>query len=145
MWSGKLLLVSLLAMGLVAACSDSGDDGPTGPDNGGIPDPASFSLTVRPILRQSCATTSCHGSAVGQGGLAFGTTNPAHAQVVTITSPSGDFVVPGSSATSNLYLKVIPVVPNPPGGARMPASGGFLSTAHQDAIKRWIDNGALDN
>lgn len=142
---GPLIVLSLLAF-VVFACSDSGDDTPTDPTGGTtIPDSASFSLTVRPLLAQRCATPSCHGSGSGQGGLAFGSTNPTHATVVAVTSPGGDFVSPGSSGTSTLYLKIGPNVPIPPGGSRMPSGGPYLSTGQQDAIKRWIDNGALDN
>ena len=140
----RLFPVALLMVVLVAACSDSGD-GPTKPDGGGTPDSASFSLTVRPILASRCATSACHGSASGQGGLAFNSTNPTHTQVMAITSPNGDFVAPGSSATSNFYLKIIATVPTPPGGPRMPFGGPYLSSGQQGAIRRWIDNGALDN
>ena len=146
MWIKTVLLVSLLLVIIVAACSDSGDNNPAGPSGGNtIPDSASFSLTVRPLLVQRCANSSCHGSVSGQGGLVFGTTNPTRAQVVSFTSPSGDFVAPGNSAGSTFYLKIIVTVPNPPGGSRMPEGGPYLTTGQQGAIQRWIDNGALDN
>jgi len=145
MWNKRVLLVSLLLLVVIAACSDNGDNNPSGSGGNMIPDSASFSLTVRPILTQRCATGSCHGSASGQGGLAFGTSSPTRAQVVSITSPNGDFVAPGNSGGSNFYLKIIPSVPTPPGGARMPDGGPYLTTAQQGAIQRWIDNGALDN
>lgn len=140
----RLLPVALSLVVLVAACSDDGDDNPTDP-GGGTSDSASFSLTVRPILSSRCATSACHGSATGQGGLIFNTTSPTHTQVLAITSPNGDFVNPGSSATSNFYLKIIATVPTPPGGPRMPFGGPYLSSGQQGAIMRWIDNGALDN
>ena len=145
MWNKRVLLVSLLLVVIIAACSDKGDDNPSGSGGNMNPDSASFSLTVRPILAQRCATSSCHGSYSGEGGLAFGTTSPTRAQVVSITSPNGDFVAPGNSAVSNFYLKIIPSVPNPPGGSRMPQGGPYLTTAQQGAIQRWIDSGALDN
>jgi len=146
MWIKRVLLVSLLLVIVVAACSDSGDNNPAGSPGGNtISDSASFSLTVRPLLVQRCATSSCHGSVSGQGGLAFGTTNPTRTQVVAFAGPSGDFVAPGNSAGSTFYLKIISSVPNPPGGNRMPEGGPFLTTGQQGAIQRWIDNGALDN
>jgi hypothetical protein len=143
----NLLLTSLMLVLLVAACSDSGDDGnPAGPGTGTpLPDTVSFSTTIRPLVASRCALPACHGSASGQGGLAFGGTNPSHATVVSANGSHGSFVVAGNSSASNFYLKVIPNVPNPPGGARMPASGGFLTTDQQNAIKRWIDQGAMDN
>ena len=146
MWIKRVLLISLLIVMITAACSDNGDNNPAGPPGGNtIPDSASFSLTVRPLVVQRCATGSCHGSASGEGGLAFGNTNPTYTQIVNLTSPNGDFVAPGNSAGSNLYLKIIASVPNPPGGSRMPQGGPYLTTGQQGAIQRWIDDGALDN
>lgn len=141
-----VLLTSLLLVTIVASCSDSGDDNPTGPGNGGtIPDTVSFAANIRPLVASRCALVSCHGSLSGSGGLAFNSTNPDHSTITTITSPNGRFVVPGSSATSNFYLKVIPVVPTPPGGPRMPFGLEPLNSDLQNAIKRWIDQGAMDN
>lgn len=145
--TAKLILVaSLLLVVLVASCSDSGDDSPTG-SNGGTtpPDTVSFAATISPLINSRCATSSCHGSASGQGGLVLGSTSPSHATIVSVSSPNGRFVIPGNSGGSNFYLKVIPNVPTPPGGPRMPLTGGFLTTAQQTAIRNWIDQGAMDN
>lgn len=145
-----LLTTTLLLLFLIASCSDEGDDNPTAPTGGAnnvdtLTDTISFAASIRPIVNATCATISCHGSAGGQGGLAFGSTSPSHATITSVVGSNGRFVMAGSSATSTFYLKVITNVPNPPGGARMPQGGPFLTTSQQNAVKTWIDQGALDN
>jgi len=133
-------------VGLLAACSgDSYDSGNNSGGGGKVTDSAGFAATIRPLISSRCATPSCHGSATGQNGLAFGGTNPSYSTIVNETSNHGAFVVAGQPNSSNFYLKIIPVVPDPPGGARMPASGGYLTAAQQELVRRWIAQGALDN
>jgi hypothetical protein len=144
------LTTTLLLLFLIVSCSDEGDDNPAAPTGGGgivdtAADTVSYAASIQPIIMATCAASNCHGSAAGQGGLAFGSTSPSHATITSVAGSNGQFVRAGSSATSNFYLKVISNVPNPPGGARMPQGGPFLSTAQQNAVKNWIDQGALDN
>lgn len=144
----QLLPISaLLLVLMIASCSDEGDDNPIGSNNGGgtIPDTVSYASTIEPIILGICASGLCHGSATGQGGLAFGNPNPSHATITSVMGSTGRFVTPGSSATSNFFLKIGPSVPNPPGGARMPQGSDSLTTVLQDAVRDWIDQGALDN
>ena len=100
----------------------------------------SYGTDVRPILVASCAISACHGSAPIQGGLNMGTAT--WSQVRNANGNNGPIIIVGNASSSNLYLKT---TLNPPFLARMPLTGGFLSTAQQNAIRDWIDQGALNN
>jgi hypothetical protein len=85
------------------------------------PVPATFTWVSTNILQPKCV--SCHGTA---GGYSFAT------YTGTLRA-----VRPGTSATSLLYTAVL--------NNSMPKSGTVLTTVQKDAIKRWIDAGALNN
>ena len=141
------LKFGLLTIGLLLVisygCSDSGT--PTGGDggggNGGTTDTVSFASDVRPILQSSCAISACHGSAPIQSGLNMGTATWTQIRAAS-GNVGGLVVVAGNASSSNLYLKT---TTNPPFNARMPLTGGFLSTTQQNLIRDWINQGALDN
>ncbi len=126
---------AVLLLAFIAGCSDQGSN-PVGIP---ITPPAttssnvSFSQDVLPILnRFGC--TSCHG---GSGGLFIGTV----AQIKT-GGTHGPAVTPGDGANSIIVKKISPT---PPFGDRMPQGGPYLPDSLQTLIRRWIDQGALDN
>ena len=140
--------LGLLSLGLLLVmsygCSDSGsptDGGGNGGGNGGTTDTVSFASDVRPILVASCAISACHGSAPIQSGLNMGTATWTQIRAAS-GNVGGLVVVAGNASSSNLYLKT---TTNPPFNARMPLTGGFLSTTQQNLIRDWINQGALDN
>lgn len=130
-----------LAAVIVVGCSDSGDDPPTSPNGGGTTDTiVSFAGDIQPIIQaKGCTNGSCHGAAT-QSGLALG--SGTYNDVINASGNNGAFVVPGFADSSNFYLKV---APNPPFGARMPATGSFLTSDQVDMVQRWINQGAQDN
>ena len=137
-----LLSVGILPL-LLAACSDGDDDNNiTGGGGGGgtVPDSVSYATNVRPILNNSCAVSSCHGTGFVSGGLTMG--NAAYNIIRTASGEHGAIISAGQSASSNLYLKV---TANPPFLARMPDGRAPLSSTQIEIIKKWIDQGALDN
>ncbi|MCH7946322.1 MAG: putative Ig domain-containing protein [candidate division Zixibacteria bacterium] len=101
----------------------------------------SYGSDVRPILVASCAISACHGSAPIQSGLNMGTATWTQIRAAS-GNVGGLVVVAGNASSSNLYLKT---TTNPPFNARMPLTGGFLSTTQQNLIRDWINQGALDN
>ncbi len=140
--------LGLLSLGLLLVmsygCSDSGsptDGGGNGGGNGGTTDTLSFASDVRPILVASCAIAACHGSAPIQSGLNMGTATWTQIRAAS-GNVGGLVVVAGNASSSNLYLKT---TTNPPFNARMPLTGGFLSTTQQNLIRDWINQGALNN
>jgi len=107
----------------------------------------SFESQVMPILQASCV--SCH-SGSGEGTLLTELKLTNYAQVMQGTR-LGAIVVPGSAASSTLYLvidhKVDTKIQMPPHhddkfpqGEGKPLSGDQVAT-----IKQWIDEGAKNN
>jgi Planctomycete cytochrome C len=130
----KLLMLGLflvaLGVGLLSGCKDSGTGpGETPPSSG----PVSFKNDVRPIfLQYGC--DGCHG----------GTNNLWVTSVDSLKKGGihGPAIVPGNSAASILVQKISPT---PPFGSRMPFNGTPVSESAQSVIKKWIDQGAIDN
>ncbi len=109
-------------------------------DNDQQPVLVSFDSEVKPIIQSRCAITACHGSGFSQGGMTLG--SGSYNSVVNASGDNGMIVVSGNANASNLYLKV---TSTPPFGARMPFGGAALSTAEQNIIRDWINEGAQDN
>lgn len=111
----------------------------------------SFSAQVQPLLKTSCAKTSCHAGPILQGGLNLGS-NADYATVIAATgnatavvypSTGGLVVQPGNSSISTLYLKLSAT---PPFGTWMPPTlPSPLPEEQRNLIRDWIDQGALDN
>jgi len=112
--------------------------------------PVSFATQVQPLLRGSCANVACHGGSLPGGNMYLGTQvtydtliNATGVNTLTwLPSTSGRVVQPGNSSISTLYLKT---TSNPPFPSRMPQTGGYLTTAQQNLIRDWIDQGASNN
>ncbi len=135
MKSLNLLLGCFLTFSLFISCSDSGST----PTDSGSNDTSATFTSVNSLLVRSCATssTSCHGNSATSG---FPMTS--YSAIVNHVANSGTTVDSANGAGSNLYLKT---TNSPPFGSRMPLGGSALSTSDQLLIKRWIDDGALNN
>lgn len=114
------------------------------PDNGGT---VLFSTQIQPLLTIKCS--GCH-SENGQADLAEIvlrlTADVAYDLMVnqpSVQNPSLTLVIPGNSADSLVYQKV--VSDTPPVGERMPLFEPNLTQAQTDLIKNWIDQGAMNN
>lgn len=132
-----------------------------------------FGADVVPIFAKSCATsTTCHGSATGtNNGVTLGTVGSSadahaiHANLVGVASredPSMSFVAAGDPAHSYLMHKMdgyectadpqctggppgVPA-PSPPSCQNsMPSGSPLLDVSVRDTVRRWIQQGALDD
>ncbi len=112
--------------------------------------PSSFSLDIRPILDQSppfggaCTQPFCHEGTTNSGGLNLET----YAGLVTVggDTKSPPAVNPGNSEQSYLLWRTDESNPNfDRNQSRMPLGDDPLAAEQLVAIRRWIDQGALDN
>lgn len=107
----------------------------------------SYAADIQPIFREHCI--ECHRTA-GEGVAASGFSVQDYASVMKGTS-FGPVVVPGSSASSTLYLVVAgqtaPEIHMPPHHTESLAEGRgtHLPQEHVDNIAAWIDQGAQNN
>jgi hypothetical protein len=109
----------------------------------------SLSADVQPIFDASCATSGCHENLNPAAELSL-VSGSSYAQLINVPTWAQDCngdprVRPGSFATSSLYHRVAGIAC----GARMPYSFPIpldtLTTAEQNTIRDWIDQGAMDN
>lgn len=128
---------------LVASCNV---DTPTDPTSGTIE--PTFSSIQSKLFNPSCTTSSCHGS-TGKGGLTL-VAGSSYAALINVRSendgahtPKFFRVLPGKPDSSFLYIKL--TSPSSLQGDRMPQVGSALSQQYTDAVRTWIQNGALNN
>jgi hypothetical protein len=122
---------------------------PDAPDAGDMQggDAVLFEDEVQKIFNARCAT--CHsvgGFADVRGIRALLTTGDSYDLIVnqpSVQDPDLTIVVPGDSANSLLFEKISSDAPTV--GARMPLGGPEMPAAEIEVIRRWIDEGALDN
>jgi hypothetical protein len=131
--------VALEAALFLVGCTDMGTEPPSALAvdslQNVLPDTVSFQQNIRPIFADPhVGCLGCHG---GESGLSVGT--PAD---LLQGGDHGPAVIPGNSANSILVKKISV---NPPFGARMPFGGTPLPDNAIQLIKKWIDQGALDN
>jgi ankyrin repeat protein len=88
-----------------------------------------FRRDVQPILREHCI--GCHGPVQQLNGFRLDRRSAA------LRGGTFPVLIPGSSATSRMYLKLL----GPRFGQQMPPAGP-LAPEQIDTIKRWIDEGA---
>ena len=106
----------------------------------------SFRRNIQPIFTTNCAVVGCHvpGDPASGLNLAQGF---AYASLVNV--PAEEYasvrVVPNDPDASYLYLKI--AKNPPPYGWQMPApaTGGVLTETEKTTVKRWIQQGALNN
>jgi CHRD domain-containing protein/putative Ig domain-containing protein len=102
------------------------------------PQPAatvSFATQIQPIFTANC-TVNCH----SPGGTFAALNLTAGNSFASLVQSNPPRVIPGSSATSLLYLRVSGVLL-----PRMPLGLPPLSAADQTLIQNWIDQGASNN
>jgi hypothetical protein len=127
---------------VAAACGGDGVlTGPAGPPGGNAPTLTSLQST---IFTPQCAISGCHAGPSAEQGLDLsdGKTYVNTVGVDVTELPGYKRVVAGSSADSYLYMKIAadPLIV----GEQMPF-GGMLTAAEIDAVRAWIDAGALNN
>lgn len=131
------ILFLVILVTTVSACTSTVIDttGPTGPE----PEVVRFSADVLPVFAASCGGIGCH---VGFriSGVALDSHDAVTASVGL--QYGGPIVIPGNAADSPIMDKLSP---NPRHGLRMPLGKAPLSAAEQEAIRTWIQDGALDN
>ncbi len=101
--------------------------------------PVFFSKDVQPIFDRNC--TSCHG---GSAGL-FLEEGDSYANLVNVPATKGciseERVIPGNSSASVLYKRIS----GTSCGTQMPKKAPPLTPEEIGTIKRWIDQGALND
>ena len=134
-----------LTVGLVLLAVSCGGDGVIsmvgGPPPTGAPTLTSLQSS---IFTPQCAFPGCHAAPAPEQGMDLSAGNTFVDTVgVNATELSGfKRVAPGNAADSYLYMKIAgdPRII----GDRMPL-GGTLTAADVEAVRAWIDAGALDN
>lgn len=103
---------------------------------GGEEIPVGFSAEIQPIFNSSCI--ACHG---GSGGLSLD--SPSYNQIVNVTS-SRSFLYISPSDPDNSYLLMKIEGDSRIAGSPMPL-GGTLNATEKTLIRKWIEQGALEN
>ena len=135
-----------LALVLLALCLNAcGNGNGRNSDDNSTPVAVSFSAEVQPIFDANCVT--CH----TLGGMAqFLRLTSAESYNALVSQPSQftvggtTLVVPSSSATSVLYMRVSGTGLSP-SDEQMPRGAPALSSSDQEIIRNWIDEGASNN
>jgi hypothetical protein len=117
----------------------------------------SFSKDVMPIFAQSCAFSTCHGSASNPNGVFLGGSDAAtiHRALVDVRSsklPTMSFVKPGDPRESFLMRKMDgshcvldAQCTDGDCGQSMPRNDDTLSLETRDKVRRWIGQGAKND
>ncbi|WP_339905811.1 PSD1 and planctomycete cytochrome C domain-containing protein [uncultured Cyclobacterium sp.] len=126
--------VGVICMVLILGCKESGSQNVLE-----FPDQISYNLHVRPILSENCFT--CHGPDANkrEAGLRLDIASEAYAALKE--SPGKHAIIPGSSAESLAFSRIISSDPEekmPP-----PTSNLKLSDQQIKLIEKWIDGGAV--
>ncbi|MEJ2049838.1 MAG: hypothetical protein P8Y60_08370 [Calditrichota bacterium] len=126
-------IIAFLIIFLMLSCNKNS----TEPEKFNFPDSnLSFSRDIYPIFRENCISSGCHESVNPAAGLDLETMAP------TFNSVDGPVVYPFDAEHSILYLLLNGEYN---GISRMPLSRGPLAPEKIQAIKTWINEGALIN
>lgn len=131
--AGVSLLLSVLALG-VSACKDEITDPNTDPivfPDAGV----SYSKHVEALFQQRCALSGCHSTGAAAAGLAL--TMPSYNNLM---NHQPRLVNPGFSNNSLLVQRIDGRI-----SPRMPYNSQPLTANQISGIKKWIDEGALNN
>ena len=138
-----MIRTGLAAALLLSAFACGGDGVLEGPDGPGTA-PTLTELQAS-VFTPNCAIPGCHAGPTPEQGmdLSDGQTF-AHTVNVDVVELSGYVrVLPGNSADSYLYMKIT-ADPRIVGG-QMPFGGPPLSAEQVEAVKAWIDAGAMND
>lgn len=112
-----------------------------------VPEVVSFARDVVPVFQTHCAICHAPGATADRAGISLRlTAREAYESLVNQTSsqlPQWKRVVPGSVEQSLLYYKISAA--EPPVGNRMPLACAPLTEIQVQSIRRWIEQGALNN
>ena len=109
--------------------------GPTSAQEKKADDKVSFAKSIRPIFQANCQ--GCHQPAKARGEYVM----TSFASLLKGGDSGEKAVVAGHSAKSNLVKQITPVN----GKAEMPQGKKPLDASEIDLIKKWIDQGAIDD
>lgn len=129
----------LLGLGDLAACAGDGVlDLVTAPG-------VTLTELQNEVFTTRCAIPNCHAGANPPQGMNL-SAGQTHANVVNVPSnelPQYLRIHPGNPTDSYLYMKITgdPRI----GGSPMPLTGGPLAADQIEAIRQWIEDGALDD
>ena len=143
----RVLLISMLASGILAACGGSGYGGDDGPPPE-PPPPSSFGPNFSEIQDEvftpTCAVSGCHTGAAAPEGLRLDEANSFGMLVGVASSqaPSILRVAPGDPDGSYLIQKLEGTASV---GVQMPEGGPPLPQDRIDVIRQWITDGAIDD
>jgi hypothetical protein len=144
----RVLLISMLASGILAAC---GGGSGYGGDDGAPPEPPppssfgpNFSEIQDEVFTPTCAVSGCHTGAAAPEGLRLDEANSFGMLVGVASSqaPSILRVAPGDADDSYLIQKLEGTASV---GAQMPEGGPPLPQDRIDVIRQWITDGAIDD
>jgi hypothetical protein len=130
----RIFFMLLLAIG--PACSDGSDPPPTQPP---LPAEVKFGRDVLPIFTSRCAIPGCHVQPNPKAGCDM-SADSCYANLVNVPTEvftPGIRVTPGVPSQSVLYLLVE--------SGQMPAQGTRLNSRQVAIIRKWIEDGALDD
>jgi hypothetical protein len=128
-----LLVLSALFAGL-PGCKDQVTDPNTNPivfPDAGV----SYSKHVEALFQQRCALSGCHSSGAAAAGLAL--TMPSYSSLM---NHQPELVTPGASNNSLLVQRI-----DGRFAPQMPLNSQALTANQINGIKKWIDEGALNN
>lgn len=139
-WQHVIVSAALIISIAIAACG--GDE--SGPPPVTV-EPTMASIQME-IFTPTCATSNCHSSAQGEGGLVL-EAGLSHDNLIEVVPSTRDAMLegmlrvdPGDPVNSFLIEKLRGVPATK--GRRMPYDGPYLSDGEIDVIEEWIANGA---
>lgn len=136
--------VFCLALGLIGGSSGCGSETAVSSPR---ERPVSFSADIQPILATNCAGCHSRGGSADLSGIELTLTEDvAYEELVhqqSVQRRELAFIVAGDAGSSLFYLKVSS--DDPPVGVRMPRFAPPLLAGEIDLIRRWIEQGALNN
>ena len=95
----------------------------------------SYSQHIQPLFQQACAVGGCHAGSTAQAGL-----NLSPPSYNNLMNHVPRLVTSGSSGNSLLVQRLEGTIQ-----PRMPLNGSPLNSNQLNGIRKWIDEGALNN
>ncbi len=143
--SKKIHIVFINALALIfisvfsTSCSEDSTTQPPAASN--IP-MARLSDIQAKVFNLSCATANCHASGSAQLGLDL-SAGQSYSNLVNVSSVKfpGNLRVAEGNSSGSILVQMLTGQRSP----QMPFNGAALSQAVIDSIKKWIDDGALNN